>query len=145
MSSLHSILTLFFSLSTTTPNSYTLSLHDALPILWRGRPWEQAVVYELHTGTFSDSGTYEGIERRLDYLADLGVNALELMPLSAFPGERNWGYDGVLPFAPSQCYGSPDDLKRLVQAAHEREMMVDRKSTRLNSSHVAISYAVFCL
>src|SRR5690625_6770542 len=72
MSSLHSILTLFFSLSTTTPNSYTLSLHDALPILWRGRPWEQAVVYELHTGTFSDSGTYEGIERRLDYLADLG-------------------------------------------------------------------------
>lgn len=92
--------------------------------IWRGRPWEQAVVYELHTGTFSDSGTYEGIERRLDYLADLGVNALELMPLSAFPGERNWGYDGVLPFAPSQCYGSPDDLKRLVQAAHEREMMV---------------------
>lgn len=92
--------------------------------IWRGRPWEQAVVYELHTGTFSARGDYMGIEERLDYLSGLGVNALELMPLSAFPGERNWGYDGVLPFAPSQCYGRPDDLKHLVQAAHERELMV---------------------
>ncbi|MDQ2075306.1 malto-oligosyltrehalose synthase [Marinimicrobium sp. ABcell2] len=91
---------------------------------WHGRPWEEAVIYELHTGTFSASGDYQGIEKRLDYLADLGVTAVELMPLSAFPGKRNWGYDGVLPFAPSQCYGTPDELKRLIQAAHERELMV---------------------
>src|SRR5690625_7991866 len=59
--------------------------------IWRGRPWEQAVVYELPTGTFSDSGTYEGNESRIEYLADLGGYALELMPLSVFPGQRNWG------------------------------------------------------
>ncbi len=91
---------------------------------WQGRPWEEAVVYELHVGTFSPEGTFAGVEQRLDYLADLGVTAIELMPLSDFPGQRNWGYDGVLPFAPDAAYGSPETLKRLVDAAHERGLMM---------------------
>jgi maltooligosyltrehalose trehalohydrolase len=91
---------------------------------WRGRPWEEAVVYELHVGTFSPEGTYAGVEKRLDYLAELGVTAVELMPLADFPGGRGWGYDGVLPFAPESAYGRPDDLKRLVDAAHARRLMM---------------------
>ncbi len=91
---------------------------------WHGRPWQEAVVYELHVGAFTLEGTFAGVERRLDYLADLGVTAIELMPLSDFPGRRNWGYDGVLPFAPDTVYGSPGDLKQLVDQAHERGVMV---------------------
>ncbi len=91
---------------------------------WRGRPWEQAVVYELHVGTFSPEGTFAGAEARLDYLVELGVTAVELMPVADFPGKRNWGYDGVLPFAPDAAYGRPEDLKRLVAAAHARGLMV---------------------
>lgn len=91
---------------------------------WRGRPWPEAVVYELHVGTFSPEGTFAGVERRLDYLAGLGITAIELMPVAEFPGLRNWGYDGVLPFAPEHAYGRPEDLKRLVQGAHRRGLMV---------------------
>jgi malto-oligosyltrehalose trehalohydrolase len=91
---------------------------------WRGRPWTETVLYELHTGTFSDSGDYAGVERKLDRLAELGVTAVELMPVADFSGTRNWGYDGVLPFAPSRPYGSPDQLKALIDAAHERGMMM---------------------
>ena len=91
---------------------------------WRGRPWSEAVIYELHVGTFSPDGTFEGVERRLDYLVDLGVTAIELLPLADFPGKRNWGYDGVLQFAPDSSYGTPDDLKRLIDAAHARGLMV---------------------
>jgi maltooligosyltrehalose trehalohydrolase len=91
---------------------------------WRGRPWEQAVIYELHVGTFTPEGTFRGVEQKLDYLRDLGITAIELMPLSDFPGSRNWGYDGVLPFAPDGSYGRPEDLKRLIQAAHARGLMV---------------------
>jgi maltooligosyltrehalose trehalohydrolase len=91
---------------------------------WRGRPWPEAVIYELHVGTFTPAGTFAGVMERLDYLADLGVTAIELMPVADFPGRRNWGYDGVLPFAPDSSYGTPDDLKRLVQAAHARGLMV---------------------
>jgi maltooligosyltrehalose trehalohydrolase len=91
---------------------------------WRGRRWEEAVVYELHVGSFTPEGSYAGVESRLDHLAGLGVTAIELMPLADFPGRRNWGYDGVLPFAPDAAYGTPDDLKRLVQAAHARGLMV---------------------
>ena len=69
-------------------------------------------------------GTFSAVQKRLDYLADLGVTAIELMPVSDFPGQRNWGYDGVFPFAPDSTYGRPEDLKNLVQAAHERGMMV---------------------
>ena len=91
---------------------------------WRGRPWEEAVIYELHVGTFSPEGSFDGVRRRLDYLADLGVTAIELMPVADFPGARNWGYDGALPFAPDSRYGRPASLKALVEAAHARNMMV---------------------
>jgi malto-oligosyltrehalose trehalohydrolase len=91
---------------------------------WRGFPWDQSVIYELHTGTFSPAGSFRGIEERLDYLVELGVNTIELMPVADFPGERNWGYDGVLLFAPDSTYGRPEDLKALVQAAHLRGIAV---------------------
>lgn len=91
---------------------------------WRGRPWEEAVIYELHTGAFTPDGRFAGVSERLDYLVDLGITAIELMPVADFPGQRNWGYDGALLFAPDRAYGSPDDLKALVQAAHERNLMV---------------------
>lgn len=91
---------------------------------WRGRPWREAVLYEIHVGTFSARGDYGGVRRKLDYLAGLGVTAIELMPLAAFDGRRNWGYDGVLPFAPYAGYGSPRALKRLVDAAHARGLMM---------------------
>ena len=91
---------------------------------WQGRPWREAVIYELHVGTFSPSGTFDGVRERLDHLATLGVTALELMPVADFPGARNWGYDGVLPFAPDSRYGHPEQLKRLIEAAHHRGLMV---------------------
>ncbi|MCU1308753.1 MAG: 1,4-alpha-glucan branching protein [Acidobacteriaceae bacterium] len=91
---------------------------------WNGRPWEEAVIYELHVGTFSREGTFAGAEAKLDYLSELGITAVELMPLSSFPGERNWGYDGVLPYAPPRCYGRPEDLKHFIDAAHAKNLMV---------------------
>ena len=91
---------------------------------WRGRRWSEAMIYEVHVGTFSRAGNFSALEERLDYLADLGVTAIELMPLSDFPGKRNWGYDGVLPFAPDSSYGRPEELKDLVQSAHQRGIMV---------------------
>jgi maltooligosyltrehalose trehalohydrolase len=91
---------------------------------WRGRPWEEAVVYELHVGSFTPAGTFDGVIERLDYLAELGVTAIEIMPVADFPDRRNWGYDGVLPFAPDAAYGRPEDFKRLVAAAHQRGLMV---------------------
>jgi malto-oligosyltrehalose trehalohydrolase len=91
---------------------------------WRGRPWHEAVVYELHVGSFTPEGTFRAAIGRLEHLAALGVTALELMPVAEFPGGRNWGYDGVLPFAPDARYGRPEDLKALVDAAHQRGLMV---------------------
>jgi maltooligosyltrehalose trehalohydrolase len=91
---------------------------------WRGRPWEQAVLYELHIGTFTPAGTFAAAAEHFGRLADLGVTAIELMPIAAFPGDRNWGYDGVLPFSPTRSYGTPDDLKRMVDAAHGHGLMV---------------------
>jgi maltooligosyltrehalose trehalohydrolase len=91
---------------------------------WTGRAWEEAVIYELHVGTFTPEGTYAGVQSRLTHLRDLGVTAIELMPLADFPGRRNWGYDGVLPFAPDSRYGRPEELKALIQAAHALGMMV---------------------
>lgn len=88
---------------------------------WKGRPWHETVFYELHVGLL---GGYRGVEQHLPALAELGITAIELMPLGEFPGERNWGYDGVLPFAPQSSYGSPDDLKHLIDRAHELELMV---------------------
>jgi maltooligosyltrehalose trehalohydrolase len=91
---------------------------------WHGRRWEEAVIYELHVGAFTPLGTFSAVCDRLDYLADLGITALELMPVADFAGKRNWGYDGVLPFAPDSIYGRPEDLKNLVQSAHQRGLMV---------------------
>jgi malto-oligosyltrehalose trehalohydrolase len=91
---------------------------------WRGRSWHDAVIYELHVGTFTREGTYAAAERKLDYLAELGVTAIELMPLADTPGKYNWGYDGVLAFAPESAFGRPGDLKRLVAAAHRRGLMM---------------------
>ena len=91
---------------------------------WRGRPWEEAVIYELHVGTFTPEGTFRSAIDRLDHLADLGVTAIELMPVAQFAGDRGWGYDGVYLYAPHNAYGTPDDLKALVDAAHARELMV---------------------
>ena len=85
---------------------------------WTGRPWEECVLYEAHVGTATPEGTFAGLAARLDDLADLGVTALSLMPLAECAGRRNWGYDGVLPFAPESAYGTPDDLRRLVDKAH---------------------------
>jgi maltooligosyltrehalose trehalohydrolase len=100
----------------------TAALRDA--VQYSGRPWAEAVIYELHVGTFSGEGTYAGVEKRLDYLRDLGITAIELMPLHDVPGRHNWGYDGVLLNAPNARYGRPEDLNRLIRAAHDRNMMV---------------------
>jgi malto-oligosyltrehalose trehalohydrolase len=91
---------------------------------WNGRPWEEAIIYELHTGPFSRAGDFDGVRGKLDYLVELGVTAIELMPVAQFGGNRGWGYDGVLPYAPHIAYGGPEALKRLVDAAHERGLMV---------------------
>ncbi|KTC25796.1 malto-oligosyltrehalose trehalohydrolase [Pseudomonas marginalis ICMP 9505] len=88
---------------------------------WQGRPWHEAVIYEVHVGAL---GGYAGVERHLPRLAELGVTAIELMPLAQFPGERNWGYDGVLPYAPQASYGTPEQLKQLVDSAHEHGLAV---------------------
>jgi len=89
---------------------------------WRGRPWREAVIYEVHVG--AAGGSYDALRAQLPHLAALGFTAIELMPLATFPGTRNWGYDGVLPFAPSAAYGTPDALKALVDAAHGLGLMV---------------------
>ncbi|WP_026381437.1 malto-oligosyltrehalose trehalohydrolase [Afifella pfennigii] len=91
---------------------------------WRGRPFEEAVIYELHVGTFSPEGTFAGVEARLDELKATGITAIELMPVAQFAGSRGWGYDGVLLYAPHPAYGGAEGLKRLVDAAHARGLMV---------------------
>jgi maltooligosyltrehalose trehalohydrolase len=91
---------------------------------WQGLTLEELVVYELHVGTFSPEGTYAGVEASLEHLRELGVTALELMPLAEFPGSRNWGYDGASLFAPARCYGTPDELRRLVDRAHAAGLAV---------------------
>lgn len=85
---------------------------------WPGLSLDGLVLYELHVGTFSPEGSFDGVAARLGYLRDLGVRAIELMPVASFPGERNWGYDGVALYAPSRAYGGPAGLQRLVDAAH---------------------------
>jgi malto-oligosyltrehalose trehalohydrolase len=92
--------------------------------IWKGRPWKEAVIYELHVGAFTPEGTFRAAIEKLDHLAALGVTALELMPIADFPGRRNWGYDGVFLYAPDSSYGRPDDLKALVEAAHTRGLMI---------------------
>jgi maltooligosyltrehalose trehalohydrolase len=98
------------------PNAYRWRTPE-----WRGRPWHEAVLYELHVGLL---GGFSGVKRELARLAELGFTAIELMPIAEFPGARNWGYDGVLPFAPECSYGTRDDLKDLVDTAHEHGLMM---------------------
>jgi maltooligosyltrehalose trehalohydrolase len=91
---------------------------------WKGRPWHEAVILELHVGTFTPEGTFRAAIDKLDHLVETGITAIELMPLADFSGRWNWGYDGVLWFAPDGSYGRADDLKALIDAAHQRGLMV---------------------
>ncbi|TSK07438.1 MAG: malto-oligosyltrehalose trehalohydrolase [Geobacter sp.] len=91
---------------------------------WQGIPLEEYRIYEIHVGTFTREGTFEAVIEHLDYLVELGVSAIELMPVSQCPGRRNWGYDGVYHFAPQHSYGGPDGLRRLVNACHKKGLAV---------------------
>lgn len=91
---------------------------------WKGRPWHEAILYELHIGTFTPHGTFSSATSKLDHLADLGITAIELMSVADFAGNRNWGYDGVLLYAPDSAYGQPDDMKAFIDAAHARGILV---------------------
>jgi maltooligosyltrehalose trehalohydrolase len=91
---------------------------------WKGTPLDEYIIYELHVGTFTTIGTFDGVISRLDYLCELGITAVELMPVAQFPGDRNWGYDGTYPFAPQNSYGGPDGLKRLIDACHSKGLAV---------------------
>lgn len=91
---------------------------------WQSPPLSSAIIYELHTGTFTPEGTFEAIISKLDYLKELGITHIELMPVNEFSGNRNWGYDGVDIYAPHHGYGGPEGLKKLVNAAHEKGLGV---------------------
>ena len=91
---------------------------------WRAPPWPTTVLYELHVGTFTAGGTFAAALERLAHLVELGVTAIELMPVGAFPGRRDWGYDGVLPYAPQASYGTPEELKALIASAHRLGLAV---------------------
>jgi maltooligosyltrehalose trehalohydrolase len=96
---------------------------------WSDQQWSNPslcdyILYELHTGTFTPEGDFQGIEKKLDYLKSLGITAIEIMPVAQFPGERNWGYDGVFPFAVQNSYGGPAALQKLVDACHQKELAV---------------------
>ena len=101
------------------PNGYAWRTHT-----WVGRPWHECVFLELHPGTFTAEGTFRAIVAKLDHVAAAGFTAIELMPVADFAGRWNWGYDGVLLYAPDSAYGRPEDLKALIDAAHARGLMV---------------------
>jgi malto-oligosyltrehalose trehalohydrolase len=91
---------------------------------WKGRPWEEAVLYEFHVGTFTEEGTFRAAIDKLPHLAELGITAVEIMPVAQFGGNRGWGYDGVLLYAPHSTYGTPEDMKAFIDAAHGHGLMV---------------------
>ncbi len=103
----------------TDPRAYTWENQD-----WRGRPWHETLVQEIHIGTFTEAGTFAAAAEKLEHIAQIGITAVEIMPLAHFPGSRGWGYDGVLQYAPHSAYGSPDDLKAFVDKAHGLDLMV---------------------
>ena len=106
--------------SVIDPDAFVWSDHS-----WSGIPLERFIIYELHVGTFTREGTFQAIIPLLDYLQnDVGVTAIELMPVAQFPGARNWGYDGVFPFAAQDSYGGPQGLKSLINACHQRGLAV---------------------
>ena len=100
-------------------HNYSWSDHS-----WRGLPLEEYIIYELHVGTFTKDGTFEAAIPQLEELVELGITAVELMPVAQFPGNRNWGYDGVFPFAVQDSYGGPEQLKRLVNACHHQGLAI---------------------
>ncbi|MBW6521811.1 MAG: malto-oligosyltrehalose trehalohydrolase [Desulfoarculaceae bacterium] len=102
----------------------TPSAHQWQDASWQGIDLTDFIIYELHVGTFSPAGTFADVEQRLDYLCELGITAVELMPVAQFPGGRNWGYDGVYPYAVQTSYGGADGLKRLVAACHQRGLAI---------------------
>jgi maltooligosyltrehalose trehalohydrolase len=91
---------------------------------WKNIPLQDYILYELHTGTFTPEGTFAAIEQKLDYLKELGINAIEIMPVAQFPGSRNWGYDGVFPFAVQNSYGGPQALQHLINTCHQKGIAV---------------------
>ncbi|MDQ3279572.1 MAG: alpha-amylase family glycosyl hydrolase, partial [Bacteroidota bacterium] len=91
---------------------------------WNNMPLDEYIIYELHTGTFTTEGTFASLEEKLDYLKELGITAIEIMPVAQFAGTRNWGYDGVFPFAVQNNYGGPQGLQRLVDACHQKGLAV---------------------
>ncbi|MCJ8519635.1 malto-oligosyltrehalose trehalohydrolase [Pseudorhizobium tarimense] len=91
---------------------------------WKGRPWEEAVIYEMHVGTFTEDGTFRAAIDKLPHLVELGITAVEIMPVAQFGGDRGWGYDGVLLYAPHSAYGTPEDMKAFIDAAHGHGLMV---------------------
>lgn len=91
---------------------------------WGGRPWEEAIIYELHVGTFTEEGSFRAAIAKLDHLVALGITAIQIMPIADFYGKFNWGYDGALWFAPDASYGRPEDLKAFIDAAHGKSLMV---------------------
>lgn len=101
------------------PHAYEWRIPD-----WPGRPWEEAVISEIHIGTFTPKGTFRAAIEKLPHLAETGITAVEIMPVAQFSGERGWGYDGVLPFAPHHAYGTPEDMKAFIDAAHGHGLMV---------------------
>ncbi len=103
----------------TDPGRFLWEDHD-----WKNIPLEDLILYELHTGTFTPEGTFAGIGNKLDHLLKLGINAIEIMPVAQFPGGRNWGYDGVLPFAVQNSYGGAEGLQHLVNACHKKGIAV---------------------
>lgn len=103
----------------TSPNNFIWREDN-----WKGLELKQMIIYELHIGTFTNDGTFEAVIDKMDHLKDLGVNTIEIMPIAQFPGDRNWGYDGVYPFAPQQSYGGANGLKKLVNACHNNEIAV---------------------
>src|SRR5690606_9046136 len=91
---------------------------------WKGIPLREMIIYELHAGTFTKEGTFEAVIKKLDHFLDLGINTIEIMPISQFPGDRNWGYDGVYPFAPQLSYGGALGLKKLIDTCHQKGIAV---------------------
>lgn len=91
---------------------------------WTGRPWEEAIIYELHVGTFTEGGSFQAAIDKLDHLVELGITAVQLMPIADFYGKFNWGYDGAMWFAPDATYGRPEDLKAFIDVAHRKSLMV---------------------
>ncbi|RYG11696.1 MAG: malto-oligosyltrehalose trehalohydrolase [Chitinophagaceae bacterium] len=108
----------------STSTAFNLSAFQWNDKNWNGIPLREYIIYELHTGTFSAEGDFDGIINKLDYLVGLGITAIEIMPVSQFPGDRNWGYDGVFPFAVQNSYGGPEALQNFVNRCHQKGISV---------------------